>query len=306
MSVNSSNENDLGFGSKLAKSGDRLINKDGSFNIIRKGKLSWDAYQSLIKMDPIPLVGVYVLFFIGINSFFAILFMIIGVEQLAGVPEGNLISDFLYAFFFSVQTFTTVGYGAINPTNISANLIATLCAGVGLFSFAIMTGLFFARFSKPRSHIAFSEKAIISPYQDGLSFQCRIVNVRDHKIINLKAVMVMTWLESKGNTVARRFSQLDLERSEVVLFPLNWTLVHPIEANSPLNGKSLDDLIELQAEFLIMVTGFDESYNQIIHADSSYICNEIVTEMKFKPMYLTKDGEGTELNLDDLHALIKL
>lgn len=299
---------DLGFGSKIAKSGDRLIRKDGTFNIIRKGKINWDAYQMFIEMSMRRFIFVTLSTFVLINAVFAVLFMLVGIEQLDGVPEGSVLSDFLYAFFFSIQTFTTVGYGAISPEGISANFIASLCALVGLITFATVTGLFFARFSKPRSHIAFSKRAILTPYQDGMSFQCRIVNKRDHKITNLKAQLTMTWLEETKDGTRRLYAQLPLERNRIVLFPLNWTLVHPINSDSPMYGKTLNDLKKLHAEFLVMTTGFDESYNQIIHSNTSYICSELVTNVRFKLMYTSSvdDDEITTLNLDQLDDLVPL
>jgi len=112
---------DLGFGTKITKAGERLINKDGSFNIIRKGKKSWTPYQFLLGMSSTNFALFSLTFFVLVNSFFASLFIWVGVEQLNGVPKGNFINDFLYAFFFSIQTFTTVGYGGINPVGISAN-----------------------------------------------------------------------------------------------------------------------------------------------------------------------------------------
>ncbi|MEM9820746.1 MAG: ion channel [Bacteroidota bacterium] len=294
---------DLGFGTRLTKSGDRLIRKDGSINIIRNGSISGNAYQALIAMSDRRFTFTIFTFFTTINAFFAYLFILVGIEQLNGVPEGSWISDFLYAFFFSIQTFTTVGYGGINPVGISANFVASLCASIGLIAFAIITGLLFARFSRPRSHIAFSEKALITPYLDTKSFQCRIVNTLDHKIINLSAQITMTWLEEKEGSPRRKFAMLPLERSKITLFPINWTLVHSIDAKSPLRGMSLNDMKERQIEILVMVTGFDESYSQTIHADSSYIASEIVYGLRFKSMYTSNSDGPTILNIDDLNAM---
>lgn len=299
---------DLGFGTKITKSGDRLIRHDGSFNIIRKGKVAWDAYQMFIEMSMRRFTVICLSAFILINAFFAILFLLAGIDQLNGIPEGSIGSDFLHALFFSIQTFTTVGYGNINPEGVSANIIASLCAFVGLLTFAIITGLFFARFSRPRSHIAFSKKAILTPHGDLMSFQCRMVNKRNHKITNLNAQLAMTWLEETETETRRFYASLPLERKTIVLFPLNWTLVHPITESSPLYGKSLNDLKRLQAEFLVMTTGFDESYNQVIHSNTSYICSELATNVRFKLMYTssTDEDEITILNLDDLDELVPL
>jgi len=297
---------DLGFGTKLTKVGERLISKDGSFNIIRSGKKSWTPYQFLIGMSSLRFTLFSLLFFILTNVLFASLFIFIGVEQLNGVPKGNFINDFLYAFFFSVQTFTTVGYGGINPVGISANFVASLCASVGLIAFALITGLFFARFSKPRSHMSFSQKAILTPYNDITSFQFRVVNTRPHKIIDLEATVVYTWLETKDNEVKRHYANLNLERSKVFLFPLNWTIVHPINKNSPLYQLSLKEIKMVNGEFLVMLKGFDESYNQLIHTNTSYIAKELEVDVQFHPMYTSYSDSPTILHLDCIDKLVKL
>lgn len=297
---------DVGFGTKIGKSGDRLIRRDGSFNILRKGKSTRDAYQILTKMPDGQFIFTTLLFFVLINSFFAILFLLIGIEQLNGVPQGSFISNFLYAFFFSVQTFTTVGYGGINPVGISANFVASLCASVGLVAFALITGLFFARFSRPRSHISFSNQALLTPLNGKRTFQCRIVNTRDHKIMHVAVQITMTWIEEENGKFTRRYQGLKLERKSIVLFPLNWTLVHHIDEDSPIYQLSLQDLKKMHAEFMVMVSGFDESYNQSIHTNTSYICGDIAENVKFKPMYYTTGESATLLHLDELSSTEKI
>lgn len=298
---------DLGFGAKITKAGERLINKDGSFNIIRKGKKSWTPYQFLIGMSATKFALFSLIFFILVNSFFAGLFIFVGIEQLNGVPKGNFINNFLYAFFFSVQTFTTVGYGGINPVGISANFVASLCATFGLVAFALITGLFFARFSKPRSHMAFSEKALLTRYKENINaFQFRIVNTRSHKIIDLEATVVFTWLEIHDGKMKRNYADLALEREKVFLFPLNWTIVHPITTDSPLYQKTLEDITAMRGEFLVMIKGFDESYNQLIHTNTSYISKDMVTGKKFHPMYTSFENSPTILNLDCINRLLPI
>ena len=298
---------DLGFGSKLGKSGDRLIQQDGSFNITRKGNIGWSTYHALAGMSDGLFILTSILFFIIVNAIFACLFLYVGIEQLNGIPRvGGFFNKFLYSFFFSVQTFTTVGYGVISPNGVAANIIASFCALVGSISFALVTGLFFARFARPRSNISFSEIAILTPYQNGMSLQCRIVNRRNHKVIDLNAQMTMTWIEEKNGSTQRRYARLKLERDRAFLFPLNWTLVHPIKEDSPLHGKSLKEIRDMHAEFIVLISGHDESYNQTIQTNSSYICKEIREGVKFKMMYASENGKTTELYLDDLSEVVEL
>lgn len=307
FNIRKSKQNDLGFGSKITQSGERLINKDGSYNIIRKGNIRWTPYQFLVDMSGTKFALLCLSFFILINAIFAAIFVMIGIEQLNGIPKGTPLDNFLYAFFFSIQTFTTVGYGGINPIGISANFVSSLCASIGLIAFALVTGLFFARFSKPRSeHIAFSKNAILTPYGDENSFQFRVVNTRSNKMIDLEATVTFTWLEKVGSSKKRNYSALSLERRKVFLFPLNWTIVHPIDENSPLYGKTLKDIEAIHGEFLVMLKGYDEIYNQIIHTNTSYIAKDMKTNVKFEPMYVSSSDSATVLQLDCIDNLLPI
>mgnify|MGYP005666431707 CR=1 FL=1 len=302
--VNGSDQ-DLGFGTKITGSAGRLFNKDGSYNIVRRGLSVWTPYQTLVEMTWPTFFALVFLLFILVNCFFALLLVSCGPAALMGAPEGRFFSNFLHAFFFSVQTFTTVGYGSISPQGIPANIVASIDALVGLMAFALATGLFFARFSKPKAQIIFSEKGIIAPYQDVNAFMFRIVNPRNNKIINLEAIVTMTWIEERGGETVRRFAKLELEREKVSLFPLNWTIVHPIDDNSPLYRLVCDDLTRMQTEILILIQGYDETFAQNVHLNSSYTCQEILWDVKYAKMYHAIEGQ-TLLYLDKLNDTIAL
>ncbi len=296
-------ENDLGLGDKIMTGGGRLINKDGTFNIIREGNTVWTLYQNLVEISWPRFLGLTTLVYGLINSVFATLFWLIGPHALSGMEGKASFDRFTHAFFFSIQTFTTVGYGGITPQTFTADLLASFDAYIGLLAFALATGLLFARFAKPRAQIQFSKNAIIAPYGDKKSLQFRIVNLRSNKIINLTAQVTMTWLEITPNGKKRRFQQLDLERDQVILFPLNWTLVHPIVDGSPLMDRDISDIKRMETEIIVLVQGFDETFSQSVHVNSSYTCAEILTATKFAPMYYAKDGL-TILELDKLNDMV--
>lgn len=289
-------ENDLGLGDKVArKPGTRLINNDGTFNVVRRGRSIFAPYQNLVEMGWGRFLLLTVLAYILINVVFAIVFLLIGTDSLSNIsPTDPFWYRFLGAFFFSVQTFTTVGYGSLAPIGIAANAAASFVALFGWIALAIVTGLFYARFARPSRLIVFSEKAIISPYQEKhKSLQFRIANQRDTHLINIHARVVLTWLDGDR----RRFAPLELERDYVPLFPLNWTIVHPITKDSPIYGWTKDDYCRHRSELLIMVEGYDEVFAQAIHINNSYLYDEIVWNARFQPMYFEREMT-TELHLD--------
>lgn len=306
---NGQKENDLGFGTGMTTSGQRLINRDGSFNIIRRGLVAWRPYQSLVEMPWAQFLAVVTLFYIVTNALFAAAFVFIGVESLSGVQASLTVwGDFASAFFFSVQTFTTVGYGAISPMSPGANLVASVVALVGLLSFALATGLLFARFSQPKASIFFSDKAVIRPYKDTPynSFQFQIVNRRNNRLINLLAKVTMSWVENLNGGKARRFAPLELEREQIFLFPLNWVIVHIINKDSPLWGKTEEEIRTMEPEFIILIQGYDETFAQDVHANCSYTCDEIFWNRRFERMYYPGRNGQTVLELERVHHIVPL
>lgn len=278
-------DSDLGFGTKLTEKGQRLINVDGTFNVLRVGMRSWNPYQELLEMSWLPFFLIILIVFCGINLVFALLYLLVGIQNLSGIGNTNFVENLANTFFFSVQTFTTVGYGSISPVGIPANIIASLNALVGLMGFALATGLFFARFSRPKAQIIFSKNAIIAPYQGGTSFQFRIANIRNNRVINLSATLSMSWIEDENGEKVRKFANLPLERTKVTLLPLNWTVVHPINESSPLWNRSPEDFRKIEAEFLILIQGFDDSFSQEVHSNSSYTYDDMLWDVRFSPMY---------------------
>ncbi len=186
-----------------------------------------------------------------------------------------------------------MGYGNIAPAGVRANVLAAFEALIGVLGFAMATGLLFGRFSRPSARIGFSGNMLISPYQEGTSLQFRVVNRRANSIIDLEArLLLMTVNRDDGNEPTRSYQMLKLERERVLFLPLTWTVVHPIDQESPLWSKTAADLDRLQAEVLILLRGHDDTFNQTVIARYSYRHDEVVWGARFAPaFYADEQGE---------------
>jgi inward rectifier potassium channel len=263
----------------------RTINADGSFNVKRTGTHWRDANPYLMLIDttwPRFLLVVF-LGFLAVNIIFACSYLMIGIEHLKGLESE--MGPFTNAFFFSVHTLTTVGYGNVYPEGIWANVISSLEAATGLMVFAIATGLLYGRFSRPSARIVYSKNAILAPYQDGTSLQFRVANARSNTLMNMEARVLLMTVDSSDGQLKRNFIDLPLERRSVYFFALTWTIVHPIDSQSPFFGKTREDLAKLSAEILILIQGFDDTFSQVVHSRYSYRHDEMVWGAKFIPTF---------------------
>jgi inward rectifier potassium channel len=293
---------DLGFGSVVAReSRQRLLNQDGSFNIHRKGLSDValrNIYHWLLTMPWWEFLGFVIFLYLGINLVFAVLFLLCGESALAdgaAVPMQNL---FLRAFFFSVQTFGTIGYGVISPIGAAANFLVTAESIVSILLQALVTGMFFARFSRPSAQVKFSKTSVVAPYQNGKALMFRLVNMRASQLIEVSAqVSLVRFVVEDDGKIARRFEPLSLERQKVSFFPLAWTVVHPIGEESPLYNLSIEDLKKFDAEILILLTAIDEDFAQTVHTRTSYKPEEIIWDAKFVSMY-NKMGADEPVSID--------
>jgi inward rectifier potassium channel len=178
-----------------------------------------------------------------------------------------------------------VGYGYIVPVSLAANVIMTLESIAGLFGLALVTGLVFARFSRPTARIVFSKKAIIAPYQGITALEFRIANQRKNPIIELQAQVLFSRMVHENGRVVRRFYDLPLERKKVTFFPLSWTIVHPIDEDSPFQGMTSEECVASDAEILVLLTGVEETFSQMVHTRSSYKPQELVWNATFEDIF---------------------
>jgi inward rectifier potassium channel len=224
-----------------------------------------------------------VYWYVATNAVFAFAYLACGPAALEGPEDygAGALGHFLKAFFFSVQTLATIGYGRISPMGVAANMIVAVESVVGLVTFALITGIAFARFSRPSPRVRFSEKALIAPYQGVSAFMFRLANARQSELFEVQAEVSVARFKLGTRQTERLFDSLALERPSISLFPLSWTIVHPIDESSPLYGLREEDLRESAPEFLVRLTAFDETSGQTVHIRSSYRWDEIVWGAKF-------------------------
>ena len=300
-----------GFGTSPSSYGGRFINKDGSANIEKRGltffgRISW--FHTLLNLSAWKFMGLLVAFYTGVNFIFAFLYFVIGVEYLDGIdPGGSEWLKFGKAYFFSAQTFTTVGYGHISPSGFLTSALAAAEALTGLLSFAIATGLFYGRFSRPKAFLKFSHNALIAPYRGGTGLMVRMAPFKNTNLIDAEARMTvgMVVLNDLGEPV-NKFYVLPLEMKMISSLTLSWTLVHPITEDSPFHGFTKEDFETIEGEVIVYLKAFDDLFSATVAANTSYTFDEIVYGAKFEMMY-TENAANTKtiLQLDKLDSIKK-
>jgi inward rectifier potassium channel len=265
----------------------RMINHDGSFNVHRRGGTWRDfhPYLHLINMRWPAFLATLFFGYLAVNTLFAAAYFAIGTEQLAGITGATPGARFLDAFFFSSHTLTTVGYGNIAPRGMAANVLSSFESLIGVLGFAVATGLLFGRVSRPSARIGFSETMVIAPYQDGMALEFRAVNRRRNSLMELEATVMLMTIDPSDGASKGRYEVLRLERSRITFFPLTWTVVHPIDPESPLHSLTEADLKRLHAEVIILIKGYDDTFSQTVLARHSYRYDEIQWGRRFAPAF---------------------
>ena len=287
-----------GFDAHSKDNSGRYYTKSGVPNVKKTGlgwleNISW--YHTLIQMSTGKFLLLVFAVYLLLNLFFTLIYATIGIEYLSGVERGNAVQDFLEMFFFSAQTFTTVGYGRISPVGHFTSFIATFEAFIGLLSFAIATGLFFARFSKPESHIKFSKNALISPFKDGKALMLRLASFKNNNISDIEVKLLLAIKEEENGEMVNKFYQLDTVINRINLLSLSWTIVHPVNEQSPLWGIDENDMKITPFEIMVFVKGFDEIYSNQVITRTSYLNNEIIWNARFKIMYRPDEKHNTTI-----------
>lgn len=303
--------NDTGFGTNVSSYGGRFINRDGTYNLKKTGVSFWNRFSLFHSMLNMPLwkfITVIVLFFLTINLLYTLIYYVIGAKGFTGMIANSEWDVFWELYFFSTETFTTVGYGRVNPVGRAVNMVAAIEAMSGFLSFAVATGLIYGRFAKPKSYIVFSDHALIAPYQDKKALMFRIATYKDnHNLADAEIKVNMAMQVQENEKVTYKFYELPLERSKVDTLMMNWTVVHPIDERSPLMGLTSEDCKAADVEVYVQIRGFDDVYSTNVIQRTSYTYDEIIFEAKFVTMYHeSEDGKTTILELDKLSEYNRL
>ncbi len=264
--------------------------EDGRFQIVGHG--AWysywrDPYHLMLTVPWTGFLAITAFLYVATNTLFAIAYLI-GGDGIANATPGS----FLDAFFFSVQTLGSIGYGAMYPKTVYANVLVTIEAMTALVGIAVMTGLAFARFSRPTARVIFSQIAVVTPYNGVPMLMFRAGNRRRNQILEaqLQVYFMRDEVSAEGHMM-RRFYDLKLMRSRTPSFTLSWTAMHPIDADSPLYGATAEDLEEMRATIVASLSGIDETVVQIIHARQTYAARDILWNHQFVDIfYDTPDG----------------
>ncbi len=288
---------ELGFGTKSYGPNTRLIARDGGFNVNKTGLKFWqslDTYHELISMKWGSFILLVSSVFFFANLIFALLYFFAGSGSIAGAHGSSVLDRFLDSFYFSTQTITTVGFGQLSPNSNFVSVLAAIESFMGLLGFALATGLMFARFSRPRKRLVYSENAIVAPYRDINGLMFRFANSGKNHLIETEVDVFLSYWNLEEDR--RFFERLKLERSKINFFTTSWTVVHPIDNDSPLQGMTPEECANHHMEVIIMFKAFDDTYARTVYDRNSYIHSEIKWGQKFVPIF-TEKGDG-QIHID--------
>lgn len=282
-----------------------VINTDGSMNVRGRGlRAANDLYHFLLSISWPRFVALFSAAFTFVNVIFGAAYASLPAAEMRGL-DGLVGHDrFLHCFFFSVQTFATIGYGGMSPAGIAANLVMTVEAFLGLSSTALATGLVFSRFARPRARVLFSRNMVVTTLDGTPSLVFRVANERFNQIVDAQVSVVLARNEQTAEGEAfRKLYDLRLRRARSPLFALTWTIIHPIDESSPLHGKSGDTLAATLPQLIVTLSGIDETVSQTIHARHSYLASDIVWNRRFADVIRRGDDGRMYVELARFHEL---
>jgi inward rectifier potassium channel len=302
---------DTGFSDTASGNTGRFLNRDGNFNVTREGMPFWSRvsiYYELLELSSAKFIIVTLLSILIMNVLFTLVYYLLGFEHFAGFMTDKPWGQLKELFYFSAQTFTTVGYGRINPTGDAVNIVASIEAVTGFLSFAFITGMLYGRFSRPKANISFSNIAVVAPYLDITAVMFRFAASKDtHTLSDVQVKVNLGMQLEEDGKMLYKFYELPLERTHIENLPMNLTVVHPIDDQSPLWQFTAEDYEKADVELYVLVRAFDDVYSATVQQRTSYIFNEIKHGVKFAPMFReTEDGSKTVLQMQHLNKTVDI
>lgn len=290
---------ETGLNVNSSTSGGRFFEKQGRPNVQFKGVSffkRFSVYQFMLKIPLWKFLSFIGLSYVIVNIFFAAIYFGIGVHHLGGMEQQTMEGKFWEAFFFSAQTLSTVGYGHVYPSSLSANSVAAFESITGLLMFALATGLMYGRFSQPKAYLLYSKIALFAPFKEGYALMFRFAPYKNHILsdVEVKVTLVLRLLDA-NNERKNKFYSLGLELSKANTLSSNWTIVHSVNEDSPFYNLTRQEIKDSQAEVLVFVKGYDDEYANSVVSRSSYTVDEFIFGAKFKMMYEPSEDRSTTL-----------
>ncbi|CAJ0814801.1 MULTISPECIES: ion channel [Ralstonia] len=275
----------------------------GTQQVIAYGmpSLGWrDIYHHALEVNWPTFFGILAGLFLTLNAVFAGLYSLGDAAIANQSPAG-----FAGAFFFSVETLATVGYGDMHPQTLYAHVIATLEIFIGMSGIAMATGLVFARFSRPRAKIMFAQNAVVRPLNGKMTLMVRAANARQNVIAEATAKLRLLQDErSPEGYSIYRIRDLHLERSEHPIFLLGWVLMHVIDETSPLYNATPESLAAGDALLMLTIAGSDETAAQTLQARNAWRHDEIRWGYRYVDLMRDDENGVTHVNYDNFHKIV--
>lgn len=301
---------DLGFGRVVAqRSRGRLFNRDGTSTATKYGLRAQRTERLYLAALQAPWT-VFVMWVFGavllLNGVFALTYAALPADALVGSEVLGIADPFLRAFVFSTGIFTTTGTGTIHAVGITANWVVVIESLTGPLVLVLAGGLLLARLIRPRAQLRFSESAVVAPYDGGRGLMFRFVNELPSQLTDVRADVSLSLFEVIDGKRERNFHQLTLERSQVAVFPLHWTVVHPLTVDSPLRGFTPQQLRESEAELLILISAHEETFSTHVSVRASYFWDDITWDARFADIFAQSAGESIAIDVERLDRLDRL
>jgi len=268
--------------------------------VVGRAKWHWrDTYHTILTLSwPrffLLLIGIYLM----VNLIFASAFYFV-----PGTVANARPGSFVDVFFFSVETLATVGYGVMSPATVYGHIVASTEIFLGMLVIAVLTGLMFARFSRPTARVLFSDVAVVTPFNGVPTLMLRAGNERNNLILEAAVRMTLIRKETtlEGETFYRVY-ELKLDRDRSSAFALSWTIMHKIDQHSPLHGKSAADLAGEEAILHVAISGQDETLNDMVHARKAYEPSQIIFGSRFADILFERGSGQWSIDFGKFHDI---